>query len=102
MEDKKFKRTIEDFTCGHCGAEMKGGGYTNHCSQCLWSRHVDVNPGDRAALCQGMMEPIESELRGKEYFVKQRCVICGHERWNSLVAGDDFDALVRVEAKRGR
>ena len=52
---KKFIKVKEDFVCEHCGAEVKGDGYTNHCPKCLWSKHVDVHPGDRAAECGGMM-----------------------------------------------
>jgi Zn finger protein HypA/HybF involved in hydrogenase expression len=48
-----FKRTIEDFTCEHCGEQVTGNGFTNHCPQCLWSKHVDIDPGDRLALCGG-------------------------------------------------
>ncbi|MBU3901416.1 RNHCP domain-containing protein, partial [Patescibacteria group bacterium] len=49
MQSKKFQRKIEDFVCGHCGPKIKGTGYTDHCPKCLWSQHVDVNPGDRQA-----------------------------------------------------
>ena len=45
-----FTRKVEDFTCEHCGREVHGNGYTNHCPHCLHSKHVDVNPGDRAGL----------------------------------------------------
>ena len=61
---KKFQRTIEDFTCEQCNFAVKGNGYTNHCPKCLWSKHVDVNPGDRAATCGGLMEPIGAEVGG--------------------------------------
>ncbi|MBR6751902.1 MAG: RNHCP domain-containing protein, partial [Alphaproteobacteria bacterium] len=44
---KQFVKRVENFTCAHCGAEVFGNGYTNHCPKCLWSRHVDNNPGDR-------------------------------------------------------
>jgi hypothetical protein len=53
-----FKKTKEDFVCEHCGKPVVGNGYTNHCPECLWSKHVDVNPGDRAATCLGLMEPV--------------------------------------------
>ena len=56
--EKRFTRTIENFTCGICGTEVKGSGYTDHCPKCLWSEHVDIFPGDRKAECGGLMEPI--------------------------------------------
>ena len=58
---KKFQKHTEDFTCEHCGAFLQGNGYTNHCSRCLWSKHVDNSPGDRANSCRGLMKPIAVE-----------------------------------------
>ena len=70
-----FQRCIEDFNCGHCGFLEKGDGYTNHCSQCLWSKHVDVNPGDRAASCQGLMRPVLVDTKKGQYRFLQRCEV---------------------------
>jgi len=103
MPDPKFQRRIEDFTCGHCGAEVKGNGYTNHCPKCLWSKHVDIHPGDRAATCGGMMEPVSVEgSTGSGYKLRHKCVICHHERINGVVQADDPDAVVALakNAKR--
>ena len=60
---KRFSRRTEDFTCEHCGTKVKGNGYTNHCPQCLYSKHVDINPGDRLSDCGGLMEPIDIEQK---------------------------------------
>ncbi|MBX4198566.1 RNHCP domain-containing protein [Candidatus Parcubacteria bacterium] len=87
----KFIRNIEDFTCEHCGAEVKGTGYTNHCPKCLWSKHVDIHPGDRAAKCGGMMKPVDFERGGDEYVLTHKCLICGYEKRNILEEGDNFD-----------
>ena len=57
MTARSFQRRIENFVCEHCGEKVIGDGYTNHCPKCLWSKHVDVNPGDRMAHCGGMMKP---------------------------------------------
>lgn len=100
MDSKKFQRKIEDFECEHCGAEVKGNGYTNHCPKCLWSKHVDVNPGDRAEVCGGMMEPIEVEKRGEEFFIIHKCVKCGFRRANIAEQEDDFDLLVKIASGR--
>ena len=91
-----FTRTIENFTCGHCGNSVRGGGYTNHCPKCLRSKHVDVHPGDRAERCGGMMEPIRLEGSSPEYIIIHRCVKCGRERPNKAVPEDDREALVAV------
>jgi hypothetical protein len=99
MQEKKFRRTIEDFVCEECGQLVKGDGYTNHCPKCLWSKHVDVNPGDRAATCQGMMRPIRLEGTSPSYRILHRCVKCGYEKRNDAVRGDDPNALVALAQK---
>jgi hypothetical protein len=97
----RFQRRVEDFTCEQCGTAVVGDGYTNHCPKCLWSKHVDIMPGDRAADCGGMMEPIAIEgSTGKGYRIRHRCKKCGHEKMNDANAADSPDALVAL-AKRG-
>ena len=91
-----FKRTIEDFVCGHCGAEVKGNGYTNHCPSCLYSRHVDINPGDRASECGALMKPVALEIRGKDWIIVHECSRCGFRRKNRAVAEDSRDALIAL------
>ncbi|XOU94490.1 MAG: RNHCP domain-containing protein [Candidatus Kerfeldbacteria bacterium] len=76
MQTKKFQRKIENFKCEHCGKEVKGSGYTNHCPNCLWSKHVDIKPGDRQESCQGMMEPISAVYKEGIYVIQQRCIDC--------------------------
>lgn len=89
-----FKKTKEDFVCEHCKAKVVGDGYTNHCPVCLWSKHVDNNPGDRASLCQGEMEPFFVTVDGGGYHIHHRCQKCGLEKKNKLAANDNFDALL--------
>ncbi len=96
IDTKRFQRTKEDFTCERCGLQVKGSGYTNHCSHCLWSKHVDVNPGDRQATCQGQMEPVGVETKGGEYTILHRCTRCGLKKRNKASASDDFDALLQL------
>jgi hypothetical protein len=55
-----------------------------------------VNPGDRAAACGGLMEPIGAELKSGEWIIRHRCVSCGFERKNKTVPGDDFDAILQA------
>jgi|SRR3989344_3745075 len=95
-----FTRVVEDFVCEKCGASVKGGGYTNHCPKCLWSKHVDVEPGDRAASCRGLMEPLMLEGSSPEYSILHRCVLCGHERKNKVVSEDDPDAVLTIAKRR--
>ena len=99
MEEKKFQRTREDFTCEKCGVAVQGNGYTNHCPQCLWGKHVDIFPGDRREMCRGLMEPVAIEKKGKEYIVLHRCTECGFERKNKIADGDNFDTAKEITAK---
>jgi len=96
---KKFQKKQEDFVCAHCDTQVKGSGYTNHCPKCLWSRHVDINPGDRESECGGMMVPFWIEKEGEKYFVYQRCQKCEHERRNHLSGDDNFDTAVEIMKK---
>ncbi len=93
-----FVRTIENFTCEHCGAQNIGNGYTNHCLECLWSKHVDINPGDRLALedCGGLMEPTEIQIKGDTYTIKHKCQKCGHTKPNKIAKDDNFDTLLEL------
>lgn len=96
MMAKKFQRKIEDFVCTHCGTSVKGTGYTDHCPACLWSRHVDINPGDRAAECGGAMEPISVEIKGGEKIIYYKCQECGFPHRVKAAAGDDFEAILKL------
>ena len=91
-----FKRKIEDFVCGNCGEVVKGDGYTNHCPQCLWSKHVDMTPGDRASDCGGMMSSAKVELSGGEYDIIHKCIKCGYEKKNKISSKDNFDEVVII------
>jgi hypothetical protein len=91
-----FVRRREDFTCAHCGREVAGTGYTNHCPRCLWSRHVDIAPGDREATCGGMMAPVAALHERGEYLVVQRCEGCGHVWRNRAAPGDNRDVLLSL------
>ncbi len=97
---KKFNRQIENFTCEHCGSEISGNGYTNHCPHCLYSKHVDVNPGDRAADCGGLMEPVDIEQKGGKFVIVHRCQKCGFIRRNKVQENDDFDAVLRISRSK--
>lgn len=95
-ESRRFTRRVEDFDCLRCGAHVEGDGYTNHCPCCLWSRHVDVNPGDRKADCGGQMEPVAAVYEGAVWWLRHRCVECDFERRIRAADADDLDLLIEV------
>jgi hypothetical protein len=90
---RRFARRVEDFVCAHCGTAVTGDGYTNHCPNCLWSLHVDVNPGDRAEKCGGAMRPIAVETKGGKRALLHRCETCGVERRCKTSPQDDANAI---------
>ena len=91
-----FQRKKENFLCEHCGASVEGNGYTNHCPKCLYSKHVDINPGDRAEDCQGLMEPWDLELKDGKYIIFNRCQKCGFIRRNKVCDEDNFEEVLKL------
>ena len=66
----KTHRCNDTFSCRVCDRLVfptpTGGDHRNHCPNCLSSLHVDQEPGDRAADCGGIMDPIGVWVRKKE------------------------------------
>jgi rubrerythrin len=99
MYTMSFTRVIENFICGHCGASVIGNGYTNHCPKCLWSKDVDIDPGDRKSSCGGLMEPIAGMIEDGKEVIVHRCVKCGKEKKNKVWPDDSFDAFVLISKR---
>lgn len=99
LQEKRFQKNDEGFTCVNCGLEVLPLGKTsrNHCPRCLCSLHVDMNPGDRANPCRGILRPIAAEPDPKKGFILiQRCEKCGEIRRNKAAA----DAKVQPDDMR--
>jgi len=104
MEEKRFRKNDEGFVCTACGKEVSPLGYTsrNHCPFCLCSLHVDVNPGDRANPCRGVLRPVKSDPDPRKGFViTHRCERCGKEVRNKAANDDDTALLIRLTAGLG-
>ncbi len=93
-----FIRKTEDFKCKNCGYLVKGNGYTNHCPKCLYSKHVDIDPGDRLEKCHGLMKPIGIEKKNGKYKIIQKCLKCGVERRCKMV--DDDEVMYNQRSKK--
>ena len=106
MEQKRFSKNDSGFICAHCGREVEPLGFTsrNHCPFCLWSLHVDINPGDRANTCGGQMEPIRTEPDARKgYVIIHRCTKCGEIHRNraaheAKVQPDNIKLLIKLTA----
>ena len=106
MEEKRFKKNDSGFICKNCGKEVLPLGYSsrNHCPFCLWSLHVDNNPGDSENTCRAPMEPIFAEVDAKKGFViVHKCTKCGEIKRNrsaheASVQPDNRMLLIKLTA----
>lgn len=95
---KKFNMIDEDFICDYCGNDVLKLGYTarDHCPGCLYSKHVDINPGDRANECCGLLEPIGIEKYKNTYKIIYKCQKCGIIHKNIVANDDNFDVIINL------
>lgn len=90
--------------CKHCGStftlDAPGTRNRNHCPDCLWSVHLDNQPGDRSASCGGDMEPIAVSSRPDgEWMILHRCKKCGVIHANRIAGDDNAVALMALAAR---
>ena len=100
ISSKKFQKKIEDFICDVCLRTVRGNGYTNHCPNCLHSKHVDINPGDRKAECFGIMKPYSIEYKSGEFKVIHICEKCGHIKKNKVANEDNMEIIYSIISRR--
>lgn len=99
MMGQKFQKKVEDFECEVCGTKVKGSGYTDHCPTCLWSKHLDIYPGDRKSPCGGLMEPVGLEITGSEKKILYRCKKCGYNHKVKVSENDSPEALLQLSTR---
>ena len=94
----------ETFICKVCGKTVfpsnSGSKHRNHCPYCLSSKHLDIEPGDRAANCGGIMEPIAVWVRKNgEWAIIHRCRVCGALSSNRIAADNNPMKLMSLAMK---
>ena len=102
--DRSHVKPPKSFRCVHCRLDVPtdapGTAHRNHCPTCLWSRHVDDDPGDRASDCLASMEPIAITVRKDgEWVLIHRCNGCGTLSSNRIAGDDNPLLLVRIAVK---
>ena len=102
--DYRFRPCLESFHCAHCGKEIHpegaGSQHRNHCPHCLYSLHVDEEPGDRKATCHGQMEPIGVISKGDgDWSILHLCKSCGKLSLNRALADDNPLLLMQLAVK---
>ena len=95
---KKFTMKDDSFTCEVCGGKVEPLGYTarDHCPNCLCSKHVDINPGDRQETCHGILRPIGIEKFKKTYKIIYKCEKCGKIKKNIIASDDNMDLIIEI------
>lgn len=95
----------ESFICMNClrrVAPATKGNCRNHCNFCLFSCHVDIEPGDRKHNCKGMMKPVKIERKKSIYYVLHKCIKCGVKKWNKIQEDDKIDSqLILLSSSEG-
>lgn len=96
---RKFTEIDEEFICENCGNKVPKLGYScrNHCPNCLHSKHVDINPGDREETCHGLLKPIDIEINSKKgNIIVFKCMKCGSIRKNKVAEDDNTDLIYEI------
>ena len=100
----KTRPCDESFACRNCGYPVvpagSGSDHRNHCPNCLCSVHLDIEPGDRASDCGGLMEPVAVWVRKNgEWAIIHRCRRCGAFSSNRVAADDNPVKLMSIAMK---
>lgn len=95
---KRFNMIDEKFVCENCNKTVEKLNYTarDHCPFCLFSKHVDIMPGDRNNECHGLLEPVDIEKFKDSYKIIYRCQKCGQLHKNIIAIDDDFEIILKI------
>ena len=88
----------EKFICDNCGKSVNKLLYTarDHCPYCLYSKHVDINPGDRKNTCKGSLKPIGIEKFKNSYKIIYKCEKCNKYHKNVMAKDDNMDLIIEL------
>lgn len=92
----------ENFICENCNKEVSKSNYTarDHCPYCLYSKHIDINPGDRLNTCHGLLEPIGIEKFKNTYKIIYKCEKCNELHKNIMANDDNMDLIINLSVKK--
>ena len=99
---KRFNMIDEEFICENCHARVSKLGYTSrdHCNFCLYSKHVDIMPGDRKNTCQGLLIPIGIEKFKDTYKIVYQCDKCHTIHKNIMASDDNMDLIIELTTRQ--
>lgn len=98
---KKFQENDQAFICEHCNKNVPILKYSSrdHCPFCLYSKHVDINPGDRINKCLGMLIPIDIEKFKNTYKIIYKCEKCHQLHKNIIAKDDNINTIISLSTK---
>ena len=98
---KRFNELDEEFICLNCGKNVNKLEYSSrdHCPHCLYSLHVDINPGDRQNTCKGLLKPIDIEKFKDTYKIIYKCERCHQLHKNIMAKDDDYEEILKLSKK---
>lgn len=93
---KRFMVRDEEFICENCGMNVSKLEYTSrdHCPYCLYSKHVDINPGDRLNECKGLLVPVGIEKFKNSYKIIYKCQKCNSIHKNIMASDDNYEKII--------
>jgi len=97
---KRFNMIDEEFICENCHKKVTKLNYSarDHCNYCLYSKHVDIMPGDRSNDCHGLLVPIDIEKFKNTYKIIYKCEKCGYLHKNIMASDDDMDLIIKLSS----
>ena len=98
---KKFSSNDQEFICENCHKKVNKLVYTSrdHCPFCLYSKHVDINPGDRLNECKGLLKPISIIKYKNTYKIVYKCLKCGTIHKNIVANDDNYDEIIKISSQ---
>ena len=95
---KNFTVRDEEFICENCHKKVEKLNYTSrdHCPYCLYSKHIDIMPGDRQNTCLGLLEPVSIEKFKNSFKIIYKCKKCGKLHKNIMAKDDNFDLIINL------
>ncbi len=99
---KKFTMIDEEFICEHCGKKVEKLKVTarDHCPYCLYSKHVDINPGDRQNPCKGLLKPVGIEKFKDTFKIVYQCEKCRKQHKNIMAKDDDMNKIIEISKQK--
>lgn len=99
---KRFTMRDEEFICENCGKLVPKlmTSSRDHCPYCLYSKHVDINPGDRMNTCKGILKPTSIEKFKDTYKIIYKCEKCHIMHKNIIAKDDNMDLIINLSIQK--